>query len=586
MAGIPQAMRDRLAAATKKVTSPGYVSTTKSYYDNPAPSTATGPSSTVPKAGGVVAPSKPSSTPVASIPQPTTNYGGTNNPYNEILYSKKQYDAGNKAWAQNNATQFYNQLDPDEAAKIKGMNTQQLEAYINSRNTSKPTTGQNIPPVITSPAGPIPQPSQSSQPSYQPAPTPTPYKPSYTGPDIAGMTKNINDQYSNALAAELQKLRDARDRALQGYAAQETQAKQSAYDNRNQADTVNLQNQQAMKETMANAGLTTDGQNLTLQAAENAQRLGDLGQINRQEANALQDISGQRSLLQNNEAANELALQQQIDSEKAAALFDLAKYGDQQSFNVDQSQYGRYRDDINQQFAQDQFDWNKYQQGIQNDAQYGGVYNGNPTYQAQQQQIQNDAQYGGTYNGQKTADQSQREWENRFNYGQAIGQFGNGQKTLENQNMQNQNNQWQQTFDRNKYESDRAYQNQVQQQAIANGQWQKQFDQDVKRLGFDQASQLWSQAFQENQANQDDSYRKQQLQQNLTDSDRSAASQATSDIVKSGLISIASDPYTGEQSVSVPNPQNLANYILALNLSDNATDALLYQFGLDNYVKK
>lgn len=405
----------------------------------------TSPGMLAPKSPPQYAPPKmPSQQPQQA---PTTNYGGTGSPLNEILYSKEQYDTGNKNWASNNAQQFYAKLDPAEAAAVQGMNTQQLRDYINSKGGGPAGAGAGAGngsgggvPAGGGYSAPVGG-SAGFTPPIQSAP-PKPYESTYKGPDLTGMTKNIEDTYANRLAAELQKIREARDVALQGYNLQETAATQGAYDARNQSDVVNMQGAQAMKETMANAGLTTDGQNLTLQAGQNAARLGDLGLINRQETNAKTNIAEQRAGLQNNAAGNELALQQQIDSDKAAALLDLQKYGDTRNFDVDNANYGRYRDDVNQNFAQDQFNYGQYQDQIQNNAQYGGVYNGQKTVQQQQQEIQNQAQYQGTYGGQKTVDQQQQEfnngqtqWENKFNYGQAIGQFGNGQQTVQKQQM-------------------------------------------------------------------------------------------------------------------------------------------------------
>ncbi len=268
----------------------------------------------------------------------------------------------------------------------------------------------------------------------QNTPQQTSYQSGYTGPDISGMTQQLKDIYANRQASELQKLRDARDTALQGYNSQETTAKQGAYDSRNQADTTNLQNAQALREQMANGGLVGDGQNLTLQAGLNAQRLGALGAINRQENNAMQDIGQKRSLLQNNAAANELGLTQQINSDQAAALYDLAKYGDTRNFDVDNVNYGRYRDDVNQQFAQDQFDYGKTQDKIQNDANYAGTYGGNMTV-GQRQQVA----------------------DNKFRLGMATGTLSNGQQTLDNRQFQEGIRQDNRNYDRGVLESNRGY---------------------------------------------------------------------------------------------------------------------------------
>ncbi|CAM4097397.1 hypothetical protein L1N85_10660 [Paenibacillus alkaliterrae] len=71
-----------------------------------------------------------------------TNYGGKGSALNEILYSKKSYDAGNKAWAASNAQQHYGALSADEATAVKGMNTQQLIDYIGSKNQPKTDAGK------------------------------------------------------------------------------------------------------------------------------------------------------------------------------------------------------------------------------------------------------------------------------------------------------------------------------------------------------------------------------------------------------------------------------------------------------------
>lgn len=190
-------------------------------------------------------------------------------------------------------------------------------------------------------------------------------------------------------------------------------------------------------------------------------------------------------------------IQSWIDNERNYGLDYANTFG---NLNGQQTQ-SQQNQNFNQQFAQDQFNYGKTQDQIQNEAQYAGQYNGNQTIQQQQQNIQNQAQYAGQYNGQNTVGQDQQQWDNRFNYGQAIGQFGNGQQTQSYQQQQIANKQWQDTFDRGKYESDRSYQQQKQQEAISNGQWQQTFNQDVEKMGFDQASELWSQSFQQNQAN-------------------------------------------------------------------------------------
>lgn len=70
----------------------------------------------------------------------TDSYGGQSNPYNEILYSKKQWEAGQAAgnaglqnWAAKNAQNFYGMLDPAEAKAVQAMSTQELIDYMSTR---------------------------------------------------------------------------------------------------------------------------------------------------------------------------------------------------------------------------------------------------------------------------------------------------------------------------------------------------------------------------------------------------------------------------------------------------------------------
>jgi hypothetical protein len=346
--------------------------------------------------GSMTTYSPPPATPAAGSPAvsmaPTTNYvqqgtsvtgsAGAGKTLNDILYAKDQYDAGNKQWASSTAQGLYAQLDPALAKQVQGMSAAQLRQYL---------AGQSAQPASSAPAatpsspsvGSAVYPSAGYPSSGSSAPAQSGYQSSYTGPDLTGMTNQLNTLYDNRLASETQKLRDALATALQGYNSQETQARQSAYDNRNAADVAAMQGQQGMNELMANMGLTGDGQNLTLAASQAASRQGALTDINRAETNALQNITEQRANLQNNAAQNELALAQSVGADKAAALYDLLKYGDTRAFEVDQSNYGRYRDDINQQFAQDQFDWSKLMQ----EAGLTGVYNGQSTMAGKQQNL-------------------------------------------------------------------------------------------------------------------------------------------------------------------------------------------------------
>ncbi|KIL35873.1 hypothetical protein SD71_10810 [Cohnella kolymensis] len=220
----------------------------------------------------------------------------------------------------------------------------------------------------------------------------------------ADMETKLNDAINLRKTAELDAIRRERDAALQGLNKTETQTKQNAYDNRNQADVVAMQNAQRLRQSMADMGLLNSGDNLTAQAQGNAQRQGAIGSINRDESNMLTDISERRALLNNQAAGQESGLTSRLEADRLDRMIDIQRFG------------------IDDQFRRDQFGWQK-----QTDT----------------------AALTGNFNGQRT--------------------------------IQGQ------TFDRSKFESDRAYDYQVGRDKVEDQRWQKEFDYRVKQDGIQSA---------------------------------------------------------------------------------------------------
>lgn len=367
-----------------------------------------------------------------------------------------------------------------------------------------------------------------------------------SGPNPSDLIGQIYDgQYNSRLDA----LRKARETALQGLHGVETQAKQGAYANRNSADAVSAQNAQRLREMMASQGLLASGDNITANANLGAARQGAIGDINQQEQNTLTDVSERRSMINNNSATDEQSLLAEVNAARANAM--LGQMNADRGYGLDLAGLSGIMPGGGQTLASQQFGWGKQMDS----AGLTGYFGNQRTLQGQ------------NLDWQKSTDQR------NFDYGKEQDKV--------------KNDQWQKQYDWGKYESDRNYRYGVQQDAIKNGQWQQQFSLDTDKWGFQKASELWSQAFQQNQANQDDAHRKTQLEQSMSQAERSAAAQASDAILKSNLISAVYDPITKQQtSVQVANPDALNKYIKSLQLSDNATDSLLYQFGLDTYVKK
>jgi hypothetical protein len=192
----------------------------------------------------------------------------------------------------------------------------------------------------------------------------------------------IDSIYNNSRDAQLQALRKAQQTAQQSLNREETGAKQHAYDSRNQADVTAHQNAQRLREAMANMGLGASGDNLTLQAGQNAQRQGALGSINRDEGNRLQNILEKRGVIDNNMAKDEQALLQQLNAVRAQQLLQQQE-ADRQFGLQEGSMMGRYNGQQTLAGLQ-----NSQQFGLQQGAMMGN-YLGNPTLANQQFQADN-----------------------------------------------------------------------------------------------------------------------------------------------------------------------------------------------------
>ena len=71
-----------------------------------------------------------------------SQYAGKGNPYNEISYLKNLWEApgstqGQKDWASQQANQYYNNLDPLEAQKIRAMSGTTLTNYMNQQKQTE-----------------------------------------------------------------------------------------------------------------------------------------------------------------------------------------------------------------------------------------------------------------------------------------------------------------------------------------------------------------------------------------------------------------------------------------------------------------
>ncbi|MGM7719442.1 hypothetical protein [Metabacillus sp. Hm71] len=146
------------------------------------------------------------------------------------------------------------------------------------------------------------------------------------------------------------KINQMYDKQSQAYKDQAKDLAPQYQQKRNQADVVNMQNVQKLREIMAANGLSGSGENVTAQVGLNAQRQNSLNDINIAEQAARNEI-------------NRKALE--LEAQRIQALMENQRYLDQQDYQIDRDQVedARYRQQFEYQQQQDNrnFNWQKQQ---------------------------------------------------------------------------------------------------------------------------------------------------------------------------------------------------------------------------------
>lgn len=122
---------------------------------------------------------------------------------------------------------------------------------------------------------------------------------------------------------------------------------------------------------------------------------------------------------------------------------EMARVSDELVPQLMQQAYQRYMDAENQRYRQYLDQYGMAQDQIGNLGNLVGLRSG------YNQQLSAE--------DQRALDNAQRDWENRFAYGQAIGTFGNGQKTLEARDMEFSHQLALDQYNRGVFESDREF---------------------------------------------------------------------------------------------------------------------------------
>lgn len=460
--------------------SPSVSSTPQSTVPMP-PQKTNNTASNVSVVGATVVPMPPKNTSVPTPPQ--TNYGGQGNVYNELLYSKKQYDAGNKNWAMNNANQYYGQLSPEEANLIRGMNTQQLTDYINNRNKVESTT--NAPVQVPTPDGTFTYtpPNESQVPIYNPA---LPVR------DTEALWKYVDGQFDRKLS-DLRLYADQQTRAGQTIADQQLAANQTQYDRAQQTIGENraLENVSNARNLSPFSGRSDYAQGMIAQERARTDREAqqDLSSrqanINADLANLRNSIEEKYAAMQNAAPAEREALFQQLLNDER--MYDLAVNGQQ----------------IEGLMANSQLNNTAFNQALQTFQTNRGVFESDRNFDLAEGGLT------GQYNGASTLAGKQANWNAYLDMVDRTGNLGKGPaqnwtnlvnnanaggQTLSGRQYDRNIFESDRNYDRGVYESDRNYDYQVGRDAVADEQFMKKFNEDVRQFGLQHALQRNAQA--------------------------------------------------------------------------------------------
>lgn len=154
--------------------------------------------------------------------------------------------------------------------------------------------------------------------------------------------KYVNQLYDQQTQSEIARLQASRDSALGVINQQKANVAPQYQSMRNQTDAVNMQNVQRLREVMASNGLTTSGENVTAQVAQNNTRQNSINSLNLQEQQTVDDLNRRIVDLQN--PANEQALTSALEAERTKALLN--------SYNQsNETTYNRYRDSVGDYYS-------------------------------------------------------------------------------------------------------------------------------------------------------------------------------------------------------------------------------------------
>lgn len=163
----------------------------------------------------------------------------------------------------------------------------------------------------------------------------------------------VNNLYDQQKKAQLEQLKAQRDKAIGGINQQKAALKPQYAAQRNQTDAINAQNVQRLRELMAASGLTSSGENVSAQVAQNNQRQESLGALNLQEQQQTNELNSR--IVDLNNPAEQNAMMAALEAERARALIDAQNRAEEMAYNRSRDMVAddRYNEEFNYRRGQD-----------------------------------------------------------------------------------------------------------------------------------------------------------------------------------------------------------------------------------------
>lgn len=234
--------------------------------------------------------------------------------------------------------------------------------------------------------------------------TPTPTTPTATAFNqeeyLKNQQNNVNSIYDQQKNAQMAQFNAERDKAMGLINQQKAEVAPQYANKRNQADVVNAQNVNKLREMMAANGISASGENVTANVALGSARQGALSQLNLQEQQTNNDFNRQITDINNPERVN--AMIAQLEAQRSEALYNASNRADDVGYSRlrDGVMDGRYADETQYNRGQDSKQWD-YQIGRDKvaDDRYGKEWD----YQVGRDKV-GDSQWKQGFDYQKTRD--------------------------------------------------------------------------------------------------------------------------------------------------------------------------------------